>query len=315
PFYAGGIQTKLSYIFSTQKAKDFHTAKQSAIVKVPEAYYTVIPLLKADKEDYKITMLPYSPGSSIGRVSLPEWKVNGPHVARYFYSQPFVELTAPYIPGWKFAQDFENAQYDPQWITDLYGLIGVKYIFYHKDAKSDSIEKMEESRKYLEGVGAIKRITDNEFFTLYQIDEKRVFPYVYSTDEQDVFVKSSPEGLSEKVQSLWKGASALSYKRPNSKKTVVAVDGLMNRSHVFLNEKYDLLWRAEYVSRDGKRVELERDENVKYANAWEIDGNLSGGTIEMYYAPLRLFYLGQWISGITLLLIVVGAASVLRKKE
>lgn len=315
PFYAGGIQTKMSYILSNQKAKDFQTAKQSALVKVPESYYAVASIFETDKSDYKISMLPYSPGSSVGRVNFPEWKVNGPHIARTLYGKPFIELTEPYIPGWKFAEDFENTQYDPQWITDLYGFIGVKYVFYHKDAKSKSVERFEESRKYLEGIGAMNRMVDNEFFTLYQIEEKRVFPYVYTTNERDVFVKSSPEGLSEKVQSLRKGVSALDYERQNSKKAVVTADKLASQSHIFLNEKYDPLWRAEYISRDGKHTELERDENVRYANTWKVKSSLSGGSVEIYYLPLRLFYIGQWISGIALLVVVIGTVSVLRKKN
>lgn len=315
PFYAGGIQTKLSYIFSTQKAKDFRTAKLSALVKVPDEYHAVSKVFESDKQDNKIAMLPYSPGSSTGRVSLPKWKVNGPDVTNVLYSKKYVELYSYYIPGWMFARDFENTQLDPQWIIDLYGLIGVKYIFYHKDAKSESIEKMEPARKYLEGIGAMKSIDDNRFFTLYRIDENRIFPYVYATDEQSVFVKPSPEGLSDKVQDLHKKISAPSYDRQNSKKTVVAVDKLANQSHIFLNEKYDPLWRAEYTSLDGKRIMLERDENVKYANAWKVKSDLSGGSIEMYYSPLKLFYIGQWISGIALLLTIFGTVVTLRKKN
>lgn len=315
PFYAGGIQTKLSYIFSTQKAKDFRTAKQSALVKVPEEYYSVISIFQNDRENNKIAMLPFSPGSSVGRISLPTWKVNGPDVTQVLYGKEYVGLYEYYIPGWMFAQDFENAQYDPQWITDFYGLIGVKYIFYHKDAKPDSIEKMEPARKYLESIGAIKSISDNQFFTLYAIDENRIFPYVYATNEQNVFVKSSPEWLSEKVQSLHKNMSTLEYAQQNPKKTIVTVDKLASQAHVFLNEKYDPLWKAEYTSSEGKHIILERDDDVKYANAWKIADTLSGGSIEMYYSPLRLFYLGQWISGIALLITIFGTVFVVRKKN
>jgi hypothetical protein len=314
PFYAGGIQTKMSYILSTQKRKDFREAKQSAIVKIPDPYYSAAPVFQSDHGDYKLSMLPFSPGSSIGRVDFPIWKVNGPHPARFLYSKPYIELTEPYVPGWKFAEDFEKQQYDPQWITDLYGLIGVKYVFYHKDAKLKSVEKMEESRKYLEGLGAMKRVTDNEFFTLYQIDEKRVFPYVYLTNKQDVFLKSGPEGFSERVGGLREEVSSLNYKRQNPKEIVVSVEKLNGQSHIFLNEKYDSLWRAEYVSHDGKRVELERDEDVQYANSWRVKNDLSEGNIKMYYSPLRLFYAGQWVSGIMLLVVLAGTVSVLRKK-
>lgn len=315
PFFGGGIQTKLSYILSTQKAKDFRSAKQSALVKVPDAYYDVTRIIQSDNADTKIAMLPFSPGSSTGRVNFPKWKVNGPDIANVLYGKEYVELYAYYVPGWIFARDFENTQNDPQWIVDLYGLIGVKHIFYHKDAKSESIEKMEEIRKYLEDTEAIRRVADNDFFTLYELDNKRVFPYVYGTDEQKVFVKLSPEGLSETVQNLQKKITPLSYDRHNPRKMIVKVDAFPDGSHVFLNEKYDRLWNAEFISRDGDRLKLERDESVTYANAWKIDSDLREGVVEISYYPLKLFYIGLWVSGITLLFVTAGTIMLFRKTK
>lgn len=316
PFYAGGLQTKMSYILSTQKKKDFHEARWSAIVKIPDPYYAVAPVIEADHGDYKIAMLPYSPGSSIGRVSLPAWKVNGPHIARFLYSKSYIELTAPYISGWKFAEDFENSQYeDPQWIIDLYGLLGVKYVFYHKDAKLSSIEKMEASRQYMESVGAIRRMDDNQSFTLYQLNDNRIFPYVYMSGKQDVFIKPSPKGLSEKIRDMHKYISAIRYDLRNPKKIWVDVDEVKNRGHLFLNERYDSLWKAEYISEEGSHAALKRDKSVKYANAWKINENFAQGKIEIYYSPLRLFYVGQWVSGITFSLVLFGLGYAVRKKN
>lgn len=314
PFYAGGLQTKMSYILSSQKKKDFYEAKQSALVKIPDPYYAVAPVFEADTSDYKISMLPFSPGSSIGRVNFPTWKVNGPHPARFLYSKPYVELTEPYVPGWMFAEDFGNVQIDPQWITDFYGLIGIKYVLYHKDAKPKSIDGFENSRKYLENIGALQNVDDNESFTLYRIDENRLFPYIYATEKQDVFIKPGPDGFSEKVKSLRDKMFSLNYEKLDAKNITVTVDRLANKSHVFLNERYDSLWRAQYIASTGETRMLERDENVKYANAWSTQNKLSGGKIEIYYLPLKLFSVGQWVSGVALSVVIVSLISALYNK-
>jgi hypothetical protein len=89
----------------------------------------------------------------------------------------------------------------------------------------------------------------------------------------------------------------------------------MSDTFVYLNEKYDPLWRAEYVSPDGRRISLERDDDVKYANVWKVGQVESKGKIDIYYMPVRLLHLGEWISGITLFFVILGAVWILRKKD
>lgn len=314
PFYVGGIQTKLSYILSNNKSKDFNTAKQSALINIPEEYADAIPVLNQGKNNSKVSMLPFSAGSSVGRVDLPTLKINGPHFARYYYNRSFVELTEPYIPGWKFADDFENEQYDPQWIADLFGLLGVEYIFYHKDAKPSSMEKMEPARAYLENIGAVHRILDNDSFTLYQVDKSRIFPYVYRTDAKDLFIQANPEALSEKARAIHSSISEVGYTVENPKEIVVQVDTLTEASHIFLNQKKDPLWVAQYVTPDGTRTFLEKDDSVTYANAWKTDKQLTSGSIRVYYSPITLFFLGKTISGVVLMLVVLGIIYQVRKR-
>ena len=49
-------------------------------------------VLRSDTEDNKIAILPYSPGSSVGRVYLPGWQVNGPHIAQALYDKKFGKI-------------------------------------------------------------------------------------------------------------------------------------------------------------------------------------------------------------------------------
>ena len=313
PFYLGGLQTKMSYILSGQKIKDFNTSKQSALVKIPDPYYEATAFFAADQDDNKISMLPYSPGSSVGRVGLPSWKVNGPHPAHGLYTKPYVELYDYYLPGWMFASDFEDAQYDPKWITELYGLIGVKYVLYQKDAKPDSLEKMEASRQYLESTGELDLIQENASFFLYRIDDQRLFPYLYTASEAPI-LKFTPEGFSQTVENFRGQISELNYERKNPRE-IVSSDTLTDGTTLFLNEKYDPLWSAKYVAFNGASTALDRDESVKYGNAWKIHDTLSEGRVVVYYEPIKLLCIGEWISGLTLLCVFFGLAKSCRKKN
>lgn len=312
PFYAGGIQTELSYILSGNKKKDFTTANYSALVEIPDPYYAVADIFKKNPSDNKIAMLPFSPGSSVGRVNLPKWKVNGPHPGYALYTKQYIELNGVYIPGWIFAKEFERKEYDPEWIMDLYGLLGVEYVFYHKDAKSAALERFELMRKYLEDQGAIHTLNDNEWFALYRIDTKYLFPYVYS-HKNAMRLDLTAEGLPEKVSRFREDMEPLSYERKNPKEIIVSAENFASGSFVFLNEKYDPLWRAEYVSSEGDRVALARNDVVKYANAWNIEGIDSGGTIDIYYRPVRLLSLGLAISAVSLVVALSGLAYARRK--
>lgn len=314
PFYIGGIQTKLSYILSNNKSKDFNTARQSALVNIPEEYADAISVLSPDRNNSKVSMLPFSAGSSVGRVDLPALKINGPHFARYYYNKSFVELTEPYIPGWKFADDFENEQYNPQWIADLFGLLGIEYVLYHKDAKPSSMEKMEPARVYLESIGAFHRILNNDSFILYQVDKNRLFPYVYGVAAKDIFIQADPETISEKAQAIHSSILEVGYSVENPKEIAIRVDTLMEASHIFLNQKKDSLWVAQYVAPDGTRSFLEKDDSVTYANAWKIEKKFTSGSIRVYYSPITLFFLGKTISGITLVLVVLGVIYTARKR-
>ena len=314
PFYAGGIQTELSYILSGNKKKDFTTASYSALVKIPDPYYAVADIFKEDQSGSKISMLPFSPGSSVGRVNLPQLKINGPHMGNGLYVKKYVELTEEYIPNWFFAKEFDRSEYDPQWITDLYGLIGIGYVFYHHDAKPKALEKFEPARKYLVDKGTLQPLAENEWFTLYRLDKQYLFPYAYANPDA-MMLESRVDGLSEKVRDFRSRMTPLSYEHKNPRAIIISADAVASDAFVFLNERYDPLWQAKYVAPGGKRVALARNDDVKYANAWKTTTIDPQGKISIYYMPVRLLYIGEWVSGIALLCVVVGTVAVWRKKN
>lgn len=313
PFYFGGIQTKLSQALAHDGDKDFRKTSYSSLVKIPESYHLITEIFRQDEEENKISMLPYSPGSSVGKVGLPAWKVNGPSVANVLYDKSYVELSVPYIPGWIFAEDFDDTTRDPRWITDLFGLIGVKYIIFHKDAKPDRMAAMEASRKYLEKSGMLELVTENDSFRLYEIKEGCIFPYVYANTGRLSFAEKSL-GLADKIGEFRGTMKELAYEHAGVRDIIVDAGGLERGQSVFLNEQYDPLWRARYEAVPGKWEVLARDEQVKYANAWKMGEAASPAKVEIYYMPFRLLLIGIWISGIALMATIGGLLYFSRKK-
>jgi hypothetical protein len=304
PFYLGGIQTKMSYILSGQKVKNYTTSKRSALVMVPEPYTDAATFFAREGGDDKISMLPYSPGSSVGRVGLPAWKVNGPHPAHGLYTKQYVELNDSYLPGWLFAKDFDGVEHDPKWITSLFGLLGVKYVFYHKDAKPESIQEFAASREYLVDGGELHELIDNASFTLYQVNDHRLFPYVYAAPVAPT-LSFAPGGLIEILEEFHEEMRPLRYSRNHPREVTVPIDALPSGQAVFLNEKYDALWQATFVDVRGTSTRLQRDDSVKYANAWKTDQSFGSGEIVIDYMPVRLLRIGERVSGGALVALIL----------
>lgn len=313
PFYLGGIQTKMSYILKNQRS--YHTASYSALVRIPKEYFSIQDRINSDSADVKISVLPFSPGSSIGRINLGDWKVNAVHFAPSMYNKRFVELNDYYIPGWMFAQEFENTTTDPTWIVDLYGLLGIKYVLFHKDAKPGSVSDFETNRSMLEAQGALLSIEENNNFILYELPDERVYPYVYITP-QGTNLENKVDGIHEKIVESKNGIESLLYTKENMKRVIATVPGDYSGKKIIFNERYDPLWRATYISDKGKRTVLKRDSSIQYANAWKIDKKIkNNGTILIRHASEYWMIPGMLISGIGLVLLIIGYLFLRNKYE
>ncbi len=85
---------------------------------------------------------------------------------------------------------------------------------------------------------------------------------------------------------------------------IVSLPDDLGGKNLVLNERYDPLWRAVYQS-DGEHVVLKRDNSVTYANVWRIDATLKNGSVIIEYLPMKLFFIGAWISGGVVSLVII----------
>ncbi len=303
PFFVGGIQTRLSAAFAGDSAKDFRKASYSSLVKIPDGYHSLREMLPAD-DDGKVTALPFSPASSVGRVDLSEWKANGPSIIpRMLPGKGYVEPNGDHIPGIRFARDYDDPDRDPEKLLDLYGLLGIRYIVYHKDVPAERFRKAEPARVYMEERGFIRELSETDSFFLYRLDDRFVFPYAYS-GSSGFSVGPKTVDISEKVSGLRESLEPIPYAREHPRHILLPIESVPSGESIYLSEKHDNLWEAVYIAPDGSRRTLERNERVNFANAWTVEGRLSGGSIEITHKSFRWLVVGLWISGATLLLVI-----------
>lgn len=319
PFYFGGLQTKLSYAFANDSKKDFRSSKYSALIRIPQEYYDTWSIIDQDASDGKVTRLPFSEGSSIGKVNLPGLGLNAPAPERGFHSKPFVDPNEVYFPHWRFGEDFENASYDPRWIAQAYGLMGVKYIVYHKDALLSSLDAMRDSMTFLERNGLISKVSDNDRLTLYRIDDRYVFPYAYVSSGGSTEMHENVFGVLDKTASLKEYAKAMQYISYLDRHAEIDVHRDSSKdatASIVVSEMYDALWRAEFVDVSGKSHPLERDDRVTYANGWKLGPKDTDGRVIVRYMPIELFYKGSIVSGGALVAVIAGmSAALLRRRK
>ncbi|NTW13979.1 MAG: hypothetical protein HGA31_03035 [Candidatus Moranbacteria bacterium] len=307
PFFVGGIQTKLSAAFAGDSTKDYRKARYSFLVKMPKAYESLRKAFPNDP-DGKVTTLPFAPASSVGRIDLAKWKANGPDVVQKLLpGWTYVEPNADYIPGLRFAQNLDDPNIDPEKLLDLYGLLGIRYVVYHRDVPVDRFQRAEESRMYMERAGLLTKLSETDSFFVYRLHDRFVFPYVY-TGASGFPITEISSDVSSDIHELQRSASGLSYTKGNPMRVSIPVEDIPADASLYLNERYDDLWQAVYVAPDGSQRALPRNETVKFANAWKTGSGMSGGQVEIEYVPYHWLVIGLWISGGALALVIASLA-------
>ena len=302
PFYIGKLQQNMSFIFA-QRSKDFQKSSHSFLIKIPQPYYDAQEIINKDEDNFKIASLPYNT-DKIGWVSYPGWKMRGNDITAALYKAPIINPNSPYIGQWIFAKDFNEQEDNPLWIVELLGILNTKYVIYHKDVHDEFIEQSQGKILYLKSLGALTTIADNEYFTLYRIKEEYVAPYIYTNNQQDSLKNYSIQNILENGKQTRDTWEEVSYTRVHPKKIIVSLPNDLRGRNLTLSESYDPLWQATYYN-NGKRLILERDNSVIYANAWHIDEKLQGGSVIIEYLPMKLFFVGAWISGSIVSLVII----------
>jgi hypothetical protein len=323
PFYLGKLQQNLSYRFSASKVenKDYRKSSLSFLVKIPEDYYRIRNLINSDLEKYFIATLPATPNDGSGIAKYPKWKFYGIDITRYLYDKKFIDAnSSDFFGKWNLTQEFnDNYSGNYEWIIDLLGMINSKYIIYHKDAPDDQVQQSLFKMDMLEQEGLIKKINDNDFFNLYEIDSSYRMPYISWQKENYNFSKNIYLAERE-IDVIRKNSVKAQFQEINPKKFEITMDKNITYANLVIAEPYNINWKAYAIDKNGKRYEIKSHFMARgYANGWNINNKEGVDKIIIEYYPERLMWYGLAISVTTTLFLIAYLAcpiafKLLRKK-
>jgi len=190
PFYIGGIPKYLSY-------KD--RSDYSFTVKIPQEYYDIRKIINEDSYQLSIISLPYSVVNSINWVNYPKWHYIGIDVLSMLYNKSYISSNTYDHPSAETKLSFK--EYNEAGIVSKEKFVALlqkfsgKYIILHKDITKDWIDNSQtiyNTIKALESNKILKQLDDNDYFTLYELDDNYLMPLISSSKDEIYFQKVSP---------------------------------------------------------------------------------------------------------------------------
>jgi len=301
PFFIGKIQQTAGQRVSSEK--DYKKAGMSFLIKIPDKYYAIQKTINTNKENSQIGILPATRNDGSGIISYPEWKLYGVDITYWLYNKNFIYQNVNYFSNWNFPQEFGSSDNNFDWLIKTLGMMNSRYIIYHKDAPDDSVKVTEYKMRILEKDGLIKNLEENDYFILYKIYDDYFIPYI-TWQKENIEIQPNIRSIESNFSKIKNSVTLADFKEINPKKFEVAVKNIGN--NIILAEKYDPLWKAYYITAAGKELEIKDHFLARgYANGWQIDENIPAKKIIIEYYPTRLMWRGIWISGITVLLLLI----------
>jgi len=277
PLFTGNMQTKYSSAYGNSES-DYLSAKYSNIVKIPDEYYQITNFLSKEKSHVKVLELPYSVINSHGWWNYPKWKVVGVNPIPRLINLPMVGANSPgyslidknYSRTWN-----EQEPVDSLWLLNFARLLNTKYLLFHKDVAEHFIEKTQGKIRFYERKGFIKKITENPYFALYELNKKFQLPRVYLGNEYRFYngIRSWYAKLGTKSNQnevyIDKNDLPLEIKKGNKNTVVefnrleptkyrIVIHGLKNHKDVLvLSESFNSGWKLYPVKAEPSNVNVD----------------------------------------------------------
>jgi len=329
PFYIGGIPTYLSHE---------NQGGYKNTIQIPSEYYKIREIVNKDSSQLSIISLPYNVVTSINWANYPKWHFVGHDVLNMIYDKYYISANTYDHPALETNLSFK--EYNDGNRVDKYKFLKIlqkfsgKYILLHKDIEKywiDNSKVTYNTIQELEANNILKKLDENEYFSLYELDRTYLIPLVFSDKNNLSFKKFSP----------------LKYE--------ISLYNLKNKTNITFHQSYNSQWKLYLTSNPGnslcKPLEYYKNtrtiecEDIKqlfdisdlaylwkrqifdeshdmvdeYANGWTIDPEYikanypkeyyrihSDGSIDieltLYFKPQSYFYMGLMVSGIILII-------------
>lgn len=250
------------------------------IVQVPHEYYQAADLVNASTTMSTVISLPYHVTNSINWANFPAWKFVGQDLTNTLFDHPYITANSYDHPlletrlSWYEWQQFSHP--DPLQLLKLIHDFGGEYILVHNDIPDQYYydrNKVLHALDVLVSQGVAKKVQNNTYFTLFQIQPTYVEPLVV--------VRTSDGNL---VNAEIKKQSNQQYK--------VVFEASPGDYTVLLKQSFSSKWVA--VS-NSKRQNSTL--SGSYANQWTVHyRDANDGNITLEYTPqkaINLFLFNQ----------------------
>ncbi len=335
-FMIGGVEKFLSKkVISTLDGYEYRYTTQ-----IPQEYYDIQSKYFSGAESTSTTIisLPFSVVNSINWVNYPKWNYVGNDITRFLWNKNQIIANTydhPVLENKFSFQEFnDNQTGTKEELLSLLQKFSGEYIIFHKDIVSyrlDQSKYIKSKIDELEESQDIIKLEDNDYFILYKLADKNLYPLIYSDNTNINFYRINPtkynievKGIKEKTDirfnqsfnKLWTLYSSNKDKQCDTLQSYNLDKSIINECKFsrtfFEGEELSYLWRQPVFEDSHKLV-------YDYANQWTIDPEYiksnfdksmykenPDGSIDLeltlYFKPQSYFYLGIIISGTTLIL-------------
>lgn len=317
PVITGVIRNTLENSYNKFAGKKIPEYKY--IVTIPEQYLELSEAFNHDVRQTAILSLPYSVKNSINWSNYPKWNFVGQDVLHVLFNKRYISANSHDNPALENMLSFKNLNSSESGKIEVKNNIekfGTQFLIYHKDIDRGLYNKakyLKQNIDLLNEEGFLNIISDNNFFTAYELRAESIKPLIeiergslsYKKINPALYkisIDSSSSGQLRFLQSFdtnW--TTVLVEKKSNDCQSVENYQGsnskeCTQRKNYFLNKEI----LSTFM---GKRISLNHNLCLDYANCWEIEDEslFERYDLYLYYANQNIVYFYSVIIAITIL--------------
>lgn len=329
PFYIGGVPTYLSHE-GPNGYKD--------TIQIPSEYYEIEEIVNKDSQQLSIISLPYSVITSLNWANYPKWHFVGHDVLHLLYDKLYVSANSYDHPSLETNLSFKeyneaNVVNNDKFIYILQKF-STKYLIIHKDINKDWLDNSKNvvnTINNLESANIVDKLEDNDYFTLYELDDDYLVPLISADKAEVYFQKNNPVKYRINIRNL-KEKTNIEFHQSHNYQWMLYLEANPDNSwckpikfykktkttecestnEVFEINELTYLWKKPVFDDTHEMVN-------DYGNGWTIDPGYikenypkeyykenEDGSIEieliLYFKPQSYYYIGILISVFALML-------------
>lgn len=176
------------------------------LIKIPQEYQNIQKIINKDSSDTFILSLPYSVVNSLNWSNYPKWWYIWSDILHLLYNKNYIQANTydhPVLETHLSLKDFSNPYLNKKKLLKIIQRFWGKYIINHKDVEAKFVWNAQINLNKLLSSWIINKVTDNDFFTLYEVSKKFITPIIHWLDLN--FSRVNPTNYKINIKNIhWK---------------------------------------------------------------------------------------------------------------